>query len=184
MAEKGAHAGGMSPLQSLILDRMRERGWSPKDVEERGVKHATLHRYSNPIVLKQPPRKAVLQQLATALELDLAVVEQAAVESVGYAYTGRRAVEVAPELSSEEATRRIINLIRAHPGLHPVNKAHLAKQVEILALVPKDARLSPHEDPELTIEAADDRDLTTLAELSEARDTMGKSPRPPRRRSR
>lgn len=121
-----AHAPGMSPLQALILNRMRERGWTPKQVEDRGVTHATLHRYMNPVALRQPPRKAVLEQLARALDLPLGRVEQAAVESVGYDYTLPAGVDdVAAPLSIEEA-------IEADPSLPPVAKAHLRSQVALL----------------------------------------------------
>ncbi|MGZ6838722.1 MAG: helix-turn-helix domain-containing protein [Blastococcus sp.] len=80
-------SGGMNPLQALILERMSERGWTPKDVEARGVNHATLHRYMNPLTLKAPPRRDTLQKLANALDLPLSRVERAAVESVGYLYS-------------------------------------------------------------------------------------------------
>jgi hypothetical protein len=72
----------MNPLQRLILDRMHERGWSAKDVEDRGVKHATLWRYMNPVQLRQPPRRQVLEQLAMALDLPFEKVQRAAFETV------------------------------------------------------------------------------------------------------
>lgn len=87
MAKKVTKVHGMTPLQALIDTRMREKGWTPKDVESRGVRHATLHRYMNPVVLKQLPRRSVLEALAAGLELDVADVEQAAIESL----TGRPA---------------------------------------------------------------------------------------------
>ena len=82
MARGDADAAGMSPLQRLILDRMREQGWSPKDVEDRGVKHATLHRYMNPVVLHQLPRRAVVEALADGLRLPVEKVEEAALASL------------------------------------------------------------------------------------------------------
>lgn len=69
---------GMSPLQRLILDRMRERGWSPRDVEARGIKHATLHRYMNPLVMRSLPRESVMRDLSEALGLPLDEVKRAA----------------------------------------------------------------------------------------------------------
>ncbi|MGZ6836795.1 MAG: helix-turn-helix domain-containing protein [Blastococcus sp.] len=86
MAGTGSDSGGMNPLQALIHRRMVERGWTPQDVEARGVSHATLHRYMNPLVLKSPPRRDTLQKLANALDLPLSEVERAGVESVGYLY--------------------------------------------------------------------------------------------------
>lgn len=82
MAKAGTNAGGMNPLQRLILDRMRERGWTPQDVEARGVTHATLHRYMNPLQLKTLPRQQVLASLAQALELPVEKVRAAAFAAI------------------------------------------------------------------------------------------------------
>ncbi len=73
---------GMSPLQALIVERMRVRGWDAKQVEARGVTHATLHRYMNPVHLRQLPRRSVIQALALALEIDESEVREAAVASL------------------------------------------------------------------------------------------------------
>lgn len=129
MSKGGAHASGMSPLQTLILDRMRERGWTPKQVEDRGVSHATLHRYMNPVVLQQPPRKSVLKALADALDLPLSRMERAAVESVGYDYTasGRTPVGVTPQPRTS-----IEDAILDDDSLPEVAKAHLLSQVALL----------------------------------------------------
>lgn len=83
MAKRVTRVAGMSPLQALITERMRAKGWDAPTVEARGVKHATLHRYMNPVALRQLPRAAVLQALATALDLDVEEVRQAAKDSIG-----------------------------------------------------------------------------------------------------
>lgn len=82
MAKKVTKVRGMTPLQALIRDQMERKGWEPRDVEDRGVKHATLHRYMQPIILKQLPRKSVLLSLAGALSLDVEDVLAAAVASL------------------------------------------------------------------------------------------------------
>lgn len=83
MAKQVTRVVGMSPLRALITERMREKGWDAPTVEGRGVKHATLHRYMNPLVLRQLPRASVLEALAGALELDVEDVRQAAKDSIG-----------------------------------------------------------------------------------------------------
>lgn len=129
MPTRRTHAEGMPPLQALIINTMRERGWSPKQVEDRGVSHATLHRYMNPVELRQPPRKSILRDLATALDLPLSKVERAAVDSVGYGYsTTDEPAEPIPArmvVSIEEA-------IEADPDLPDIAKAHLLSQVALL----------------------------------------------------
>ena len=85
MAKRGTKARGMTPLQALVLSRMQEKQWDARTVESRGVTHATLHRYMNPVQLRQLPRQAVLEGLAKALQLDVEVVRQAAKDSVGTA---------------------------------------------------------------------------------------------------
>ena len=112
----------MSPLQRLVLGRMRERGWDPKTVEERGpVTHATLHRYMNPVVLKQLPRQDVLRSLAAGLDLTYEDVRDAAMASIDWA-AGKspalgylaRGVEGLAALDTEDllAERRRIELER------------------------------------------------------------------------
>lgn len=82
----GGQPEPMNPLMALILGRMRERGWSNQDVVARGVTWPTLHRYTHPVRMRQPPRPAILQALANALDLPLSQVQKAAVDSVGYLY--------------------------------------------------------------------------------------------------
>jgi hypothetical protein len=78
VAKKVTKVAGMTPLQTLILDRMHDRGWDPVTVENRGVAHATLHRYMNPVLLRQMPRQSVIKSLARALDLTEDSVRNAA----------------------------------------------------------------------------------------------------------
>ncbi len=83
MAKRVTRIEGMSPLQALVTSRMRELSLDPQAVEKRGVKHATLHRYMNPVRLFQMPRVAILEAFAKALEVDVDEVRQAAKDSLG-----------------------------------------------------------------------------------------------------
>jgi len=99
MPKKVTRVDGMSPLQALITTRMQEKGMDAPAVEARGVKHATLHRYMNPVHLRQLPRAAVLEALAQALELDVEDVRQAAKDSIGRPEPAswRRTLELFPQ---------------------------------------------------------------------------------------
>lgn len=73
------------------------------------------------------------------------------------------------------ATRQIQDMIDAHPGLHPVAKAHLKKQIEFLEIVPADAPVGPH--TQLEDEDMEDvRDATSLAKLSDVSDSLAEPP--------
>lgn len=82
MARRVTKVVGMTPLQALVVNRMREQGWEPKDVEQRGVAHATLHRYMQPTPLKGLPRERVMRELADALTLNYDEVLAAAMATV------------------------------------------------------------------------------------------------------
>lgn len=82
MARRVTKVVGMTPLQALVVNRMREQGWEPKDVEKRGVAHATLHRYMQPTPLKGLPRERVMKELAEALTLNYDQVLEAAMATV------------------------------------------------------------------------------------------------------
>ncbi len=122
MAGEGTQPSGMSPLQALILGRMRDKGWTPKQVEERGVSHATLWRYMNPVRLSSPPRKSVMQSLANALDLPVSEVQRAAVESVGYLYApGPGRLESIPTPDGDP----LVAYVQGIDGLTPEMRADL-----------------------------------------------------------
>ena len=112
MAEQRSEPDGMAPLQRLIVERMREQGWEPKDIEARGVKHATLHRYMKPVRLKNLPRQEVLQTLATALTLNYDAVLEAAMGSVGWDGTGARVVRLHGSLDDADGEPRPVGRTR------------------------------------------------------------------------
>jgi hypothetical protein len=82
MPRKVTKVSGMTPLQALIVNTMKRRGWDAPAVESRGVPHSTLHRYLQPTPLSQLPRARVMKMLADALELDVEEVRAAAFETV------------------------------------------------------------------------------------------------------
>lgn len=158
----------MSPLQSLITGRMREQGWEPKDVEARGVKHATLHRYMNPVELRQLPRRDVLESLAEGLVLPYDRVLQAAKDTVGWTAGQSAPLHAVPD--SEPDVPDLIAAVRAHPGLLPEAKEHLINQIGLLLRV--QAAAGPD-----AVRAAYDEQLH--AELAAQPTRTGKRPRRP-----
>lgn len=140
----------MSPLRRLILDRMREKGWDPKDVEGRGVKHATLHRYMNPVEMLQLPRRSVLEALAAGLQLPVPVVTQAAKDSVGWngdataVETDARPasppslsvvpsrVESSQDDEEDDVDNAVLRAIAADPHLDEISREHFTSQYKIL----------------------------------------------------
>jgi hypothetical protein len=107
VAEQDTDLDDMNPLQRLIVERMRQRGWTPKEIEARGIRHATLHRYTNPLALKTPPRPATIRQLAEALDLDYDRVWRAAVDAVVWSQRSRTREPATPEGDAAVTTERL-----------------------------------------------------------------------------
>lgn len=139
MSRDSTHAGGMSPLQHLILETMRSKGWGPGDVEERGVKHATLHRYMNPVTMKALPRQQIINDLAAALDLTPERVRQAAMESLSFAPEVRPEPPLPRRLRSVETgddpTNPVLDAIRNDTLLLPEAREHLLNQYQLLLRV-------------------------------------------------
>ena len=77
----------MNPLQRLIQQRMRERGWSYGEVARRGeVPRSTVYTLAITRNLARPPRPATLDGLATGLDVPVSAVRAAAAESTGLHY--------------------------------------------------------------------------------------------------
>lgn len=122
MTDDGADRAGMTPLQALILDRMAAKDWSPAEVEGRGITHATLHRYMNPVTMRQLPRQSTLDQLAAALDLPVVKIREAAWASL----TGETRATAAGEASD------VVDAIRNDPALSDRARDHLLNQYGIL----------------------------------------------------
>src|SRR5580704_19108814 len=77
----------LNPLQRLIQQRLRERGWSYREVARRGgLPHSTVHTLAATRNLARPPRPATIDALAKGLEVPVSVVRAAAAESTGLHY--------------------------------------------------------------------------------------------------
>src|ERR1700723_4726538 len=77
----------LNPLQRLILQRLRERGWSYGEVAKRGgLPRSTLYTLATTRNLGRPPRPATIDALAKGLDVPVSVVRAAAAESTGLHY--------------------------------------------------------------------------------------------------
>ena len=77
----------LNPLQRLMQQRLRERGWSYDDVARRGgTSHSTIHTLATTRNLARPPRPAKMAALAEGLDLPVSAIRAAAAESTGLHY--------------------------------------------------------------------------------------------------
>ena len=69
----------LNPLQHLIHQRLRERGWSYGEVARRGgVPHSTVYTLATTRNLARPPRPATIDALAKGLDVPVSAVRAAA----------------------------------------------------------------------------------------------------------
>jgi len=91
-AAEGPRPGGtlepaLNPLQRLIQQRLRERGWSYREVARRGgLPHSTVYTLAMTRKLARPPRPATIDALAKGLDVPVSAVRAAAAESTGLHY--------------------------------------------------------------------------------------------------
>ncbi len=84
----------MNPLQQLIHQRLRERGWSYGQVARRGgLPRSTVYTLATTRNLARPPRPATLDGLARGLGVPVSAIRTAAAESTGLHYYDERPVE-------------------------------------------------------------------------------------------
>ena len=77
----------LNPLQRLIQQRLRERGWSYGEVARRGgLPRSTVYTLAMTRNLARPPRPATLDGLAKGLDVPVSAVRAAAAESTGLHY--------------------------------------------------------------------------------------------------
>lgn len=126
-ARKGTNADDMPPLQKLILEQMHRRSWSPAQVEERGIKHATLHRYMQRVELRTMPRESTLKELAAALDLDEHQVRDAAYRSMAANRGSRDSVGEAAPVARARQGGPVLPL----EGLTEEQQEHLRRTAEI-----------------------------------------------------
>jgi transcriptional regulator with XRE-family HTH domain len=119
----------LNPLQRLIQQRLRERGWSYREAARRGgLPHSTVHTLATTRNLARPPRPTTIDALARALDVPVSVVRAAAAESTGLHYYD----EVPAEEDDDAGDRERELLIASIDELTPEDRRHVAALVESL----------------------------------------------------
>jgi transcriptional regulator with XRE-family HTH domain len=118
----------INPLQRLIHQRLRERGWSYGEVARRGgLPRSTVYTLATTRNLARPPRPATLDGLAKGLDLPVSAVRAAAAESTGLHYYD----EVPAERGHTGDPEREL-LIASIDELTSEDRRHVAALVESL----------------------------------------------------
>src|SRR5215468_4069792 len=121
-----AHA--INPLQRLIQQRLRERGWSYGEVSRRGgLPRSTVYTLATTRNLVRPPRPATIDALARGLDVPVSVVRTAAAESTGLHYYDEPS---AGQRDQGDQEREL--LIASIDELSPDDRRHVAALVESL----------------------------------------------------
>jgi transcriptional regulator with XRE-family HTH domain len=117
-----------NPLQRLILERLRERGWSYGDVARRGgLPRSTIYTLAITRNLVRPPRPATIDALAKGLDVPVSAVRAAAAQSTGLHYYDEAS---AGEGRAGDQERDL--LIASIDELSPEDRRHVAALVESL----------------------------------------------------
>jgi transcriptional regulator with XRE-family HTH domain len=125
----GALEYSINPLQRLILQRLRERGWSYGDVAKRGgMARSTLYTLATTRNLARPPRPATIDALAKGLEVPVSAVRAAAAESTGLHYYD----DDVPAAQKPSGDRERDLLITSIDELTPEDRRHVAALVASL----------------------------------------------------
>src|SRR5712672_615991 len=115
----------MNPLQRLIQNRLRDRGWSYGAVARRGgLPRSTVYTLATTRNLVRPPRPATIDALAKGLDVPVSVVRAAAAESTGLHYYD----EAPPGHQPGDQERDL--LIASIDELTPEDRRHVAALVE------------------------------------------------------
>jgi len=144
----------MNPLQRLIQNRLRDRGWSYGAVARRGgLPRSTVYTLATTRNLVRPPRPATIDALARGLDVPVSVVRSAAAESTGLHY-----YDESPAGQQGPGDRERDLLIASIDELSPDDRRHVAALVESL----RNRTSSPHQ-PRLPSDS--DRRVTPAASL-------------------
>jgi transcriptional regulator with XRE-family HTH domain len=128
-APAAAQDQDLNPLQRLIQQRLRERGWSYGMVARRGgLPRSTVYTLAMTRNLVRPPRPATLDGLAQGLDVPVSAVRAAAAESTGLHYYD----EVAAERGEHPSDQERELLIASIDELTPEDRRHVAALVESL----------------------------------------------------
>jgi transcriptional regulator with XRE-family HTH domain len=126
--EAAAQEQALNPLQRLIQQRMRERGWSYGEVARRGgLPRSTVSTLAATRNLGRPPRPATIDALARGLDVPVSVVRSAAAESTGLHY-----YDEAPGGQEDPGDLERELLISSIDELTPEDRRHVAALVESL----------------------------------------------------
>ena len=118
----------MNPLQRLIHQRLRDRGWSYGAVARRaGLPRSTVYTLATTRNLARPPRPATIDALAKGLDVPVSAVRAAAAESTGLHYYDEVAIE---QERPGDPEREL--LIASIDELSPEDRRHVAALVESL----------------------------------------------------
>jgi transcriptional regulator with XRE-family HTH domain len=116
----------LNPLQRLIQERLRERGWSYGGVARRGgLPRSTVYTLATTRNLGRPPRPATIDALAKGLDVPVSAVRTAAAESTGMHY-----YDEPPARSQDPGDRDRELLIASIDELTPEDRRHVAALVE------------------------------------------------------
>ena len=118
----------LNPLQRLIRQRMRERGWSYGEIARRGgLPRSTVYTLAMTRNLGRPPRPATIDALAQGLDVPVSAVRAAAAESTGLHYYDEPASRGQDPGDQEREL-----LIASIDELTPEDRRHVAALVESL----------------------------------------------------
>ena len=118
----------INPLQRLIQERLRDQGWSYREVARRGgLPHSTIYTLATTRNLARPPRPATIDALAKGLDVPVSVVRAAAAESTGLHY-----YDGVPAGGEEPGDRERELLIASIDELSAEDRRHVAALVESL----------------------------------------------------
>jgi transcriptional regulator with XRE-family HTH domain len=116
----------LNPLQRLIRQRMRERGWSYGEVARRGgLPRSTIYTLAITRNLGRPPRPATIDALAKGLDVPVSAVRATAAESTGLHYYDEAQ---AGRQNPGDQEREL--LIASIDELTPEDRRHVAALVE------------------------------------------------------
>jgi transcriptional regulator with XRE-family HTH domain len=117
-----------TPLQRLILQRLKERKWSYGEVARRGgLPRSTVYTLATTRNLVRPPRPATIDALARGLDVPVSAVRAAAAESTGLHY-----YDEAPAGQPRPGNQERDLLIASIDELSPEDRRHVAALVESL----------------------------------------------------
>jgi hypothetical protein len=118
----------INPLQQLIQQRLRDRGWSYGAVARRGrLARSTVYTLATTRNLVRPPRPATIDALARGLDVPVSVVRAAAAESTGLHY-----YDEGPAGQQDPGDRERELLIASIDELSADDRRHVAALVESL----------------------------------------------------